>query len=348
MYRHAYNTITKKLRRELVVRSLFFLPDDRRRHLERWLRGREEHRALHHTDVAIVSCGKSGRTWLRTLLSRFFQVRYDLGATTLISIDNFHYRHQDIPRVLFTHDTYMQYYTGNFASKLEYRSVKTLLLVRHPADVALSQYFQWKHRILPRKKWLNEYPAHNSAISIFDFVMDRHAGLDYVIGFLNRWRAEWSARPELTVVRYEDMLADPRGQLAKILRFLGFEATAAEIEECVSFASFENMRKLEEQGVLWLGGRALRNKEGVPTDGFKVRRGRAGGWSDYFTPQQVMTITRLVDQHLKPGFGYRQGERFPSVPTQECVQSPNLDPPAECHRGAHLTDAPALEEPRPW
>lgn len=308
MYRQALNTITKKLRREIVVKTLFFLPADRRRQLERWLRGREEYRALQHADGVVVSCGKSGRTWLRALISHFFQMRYDLPGTSLIALDNFHYQHHEIPRLLFTHDTYLHYYTANLATKREYREVKTLLLVRHPADVAVSQYFQWKHRILPRKKWLNEYPAHNSGISIYNFIMDRNAGLEYIINFLNMWRREWSVRDDLAVIKYEDMLADPKGQLQRILSWLGFDATADEIDECVSFASFENMRKLEERGVYWLGGRTMNSASGGDSDRLKVRRGRAGGWRDYLTVSQIEDVKRFVDDRLVPGFGYRQDE----------------------------------------
>jgi hypothetical protein len=83
----------------------------------------------------------TGRTWLRMLMSRFFQIRYDFAGGSLIKGDNAHYRHNDIPRVCFTHDSYLHYYTGNFQSKIEYRKIRTMLLVRHPADVSRSRNF---------------------------------------------------------------------------------------------------------------------------------------------------------------------------------------------------------------
>lgn len=308
MLSKVYTTVAKKLRREVPVRGLFFLPEDSRRQLERWLRGREEFRGLRRSDVAIVSCGKSGRTWLRMLMSRFFQIRYDFSGGALIKGDNSHYGHADIPHVFFTHDSYLHYYTGNFQTKIEYRRVKTMLLVRHPADVAVSQYFQWKHRIQPRKKWLNQYPLDGSDISMFDLAMHPHAGVPYVVAFLNNWRREWEARKDLEVVRYEDMSADTHGQLCRILRFLGFEATDMEIEECVRFASFENMRRIEEHGVFWFAGRGMKGKKSADSDVFLVRRGKAGGWRDYFSDDQVAAIERYIEEHLEPGFGYLQNE----------------------------------------
>jgi hypothetical protein len=305
MYRHAFNTLNKKLRRELVVRGLFFLPDHRRRALERWVRGRDEYRTLFRCDVAVVSCGKSGRTWLRVLLSRFFQLRYAAPSGSLISFDNFNYVHPDIPRIAFTHDSYLRYCTGNFASKVEYNHLKVILLIRHPADVAVSQYFQWKHRILPRKKWLNEYPLHGEEISLFDFVMHERAGLPYVISFLNDWRRECLRGKEIEIIRYEDLHSDPHGSFERTLRYLGFEATGAELEECLSFGGFENMRRMEEQGTLLLSkGKMLRAKgrtksqNGADADSFVIRRGEVGGWRRYFTEAETGAIERRIDEQL--------------------------------------------------
>ncbi|HPG23988.1 MAG TPA: sulfotransferase, partial [Myxococcota bacterium] len=62
------DSIFKKVSREVIVALLFFLPEARRIRIERWLRGREETRRLERADVAIVSFGKSGRTWLRVMM----------------------------------------------------------------------------------------------------------------------------------------------------------------------------------------------------------------------------------------------------------------------------------------
>lgn len=61
--RATYRSILKKLRREALVNASFMLPAESRRQFERWLRGKEEFQTLKQSDVAVVSCGKSGRTW---------------------------------------------------------------------------------------------------------------------------------------------------------------------------------------------------------------------------------------------------------------------------------------------
>ena len=94
---------------------------------------------------------------------------------------NLHRQNPGVPRILFTHDNYLKDYTGNRKSKVDYYNSKVILLSRNPLDVAVSQYFQWKHRMLPRKKALNVYPEHGSDISIYDFVMNENAGLSKIL-----------------------------------------------------------------------------------------------------------------------------------------------------------------------
>jgi len=40
-------------------------------------------------------------------------------------------------------------------------------------------------------------------------------------------------------------------------------------------------------------------------DTFKTRRGKVGGYPDYFTPDQVEELEDLMVQRLSPTFGYR-------------------------------------------
>ena len=60
----------------------------------------------------MVSFGKSGRTWLRVMLSRVFQVQHGLGQRALIGFDNLHDTDRRVPKILFTHDNYVKDYTG--------------------------------------------------------------------------------------------------------------------------------------------------------------------------------------------------------------------------------------------
>jgi hypothetical protein len=142
-------TVLKKISRFVILGLCFWLPRERKIRLERWLRGKEEFRKLELADCVIVSFGKSGRTWLRVLLSRFYQVRHGLSERHLIGFDNLHNRNGAIPRIFFTHDNYLKDYTGHAEDKRDYYGKKVILLARNPLDTTVSQFFQWKFRMRP-------------------------------------------------------------------------------------------------------------------------------------------------------------------------------------------------------
>jgi hypothetical protein len=304
-----FYSLWKLLTRELVLLVAFWLPPERKRWLERWLRGKEEFRKLRRADCVVVSFGKSGRTWLRVLLSRFFQLRYGLGRSAFVGFDNLHRRDARIPRVFFTHDNYLRDYTGNLDNRTDFHDRRTVLLVRHPADVAVSQYFQWKFRMKPHKKGLNQYPEHGAEVAVFDFVTDEDAGLPKVIDFMNAWARELQRVKDLLIVRYEDLRADTAGELGRVLRFMGQEPTGAELQDCVAFASVENMRQLEEKRAFWTAGSRMRPGDKNNPSSYKVRRAKVGGYRDYFDDAQVAAIERLIEERLLPGFGYLARER---------------------------------------
>ena len=303
------HNIWKRVSREVILFLAFFLPDDKKRALERRLRGQEEFRKLKLADVVIVSFGKSGRTWMRVLLSRFFQLRFGLKPSAFIGFDNLHRKHDGIPRVFFTHDNYLRDYTGNLDSKKDFYGKKVVLLVRQPEDVAVSQFHQWKFRMRPHKKGLNRYPEHGAEVDVFRFAMDEDAGLPKVIDFMNGWARELPNLSQLLVVRYEDLRADTAGQLERVIEFMGQQPSEAELADCVAFASVENMRALETKRVFWLAGSRMKPGDKANPESFKVRRAKVGGYRDYFDDRQTETLDAMTEERLLPGFGYLRSEQ---------------------------------------
>jgi hypothetical protein len=312
-------TVLKKLTRFLVLGLLFWLPRNKKIRIDRWLRGREEFRKLKQADGVIVSFGKSGRTWLRVMLSRFYQVKHGLGERHLIGFDNLHRKNRAIPRLFFTHDNYLKDYTGNRDSKADFYDKKVVLLVRNPLDVAVSQFFQWQYRMRPGKKALNEYPEHGSDVDIHDFVMSPTAGLPKIIDYLNLWATESKKISSLLVVRYEDMRSNTADVLENIVTFLGTPGNDKEIAEAVRFASVENMRNMETKRTFWLSGSRMLAKDRSNPDSFKVRKAKVGGYRDYFSAEQIAAMQAMVRERLDPLFGYQSEADSP--PAVESVSA---------------------------
>ncbi len=300
----ALRTIWKKFTRHALRTVMVFYPEERKLAVERRLRGREQYRKLQLADIVFVSFGKSGRTWLRVMLSRLYQQMYGLPKRALIGFDNFHAMNNAIPRMFFTHDNYIGDYTGHRDSKVDFYNKKVVLLARDPRDVAVSQFFQWKFRLKDSKQAINRYPEKGSDISVFDFVMHSDTGLRWVIGFLNLWAREAEHMQDFFLLRYEDLKTKPVETLEKLVEFMGAPANAGQIQDAVDFSSYENMKKMEEKQTFWLSGGRMVPRDRANPNSYKVRRAKVGGYKDYFDDQQVEQIEALVAEQLSPFFGY--------------------------------------------
>jgi len=301
--------VIKRLKRWLVRAVSVFLPQKQAIALDRWRRGQEEHRKYLICDYVFASYGKSGRTWMRVMLSRYYQQAYALPERILMGFDNFHKINPAVPRIFFTHDNYLRGYTGNLDSKKDFYDKKVVLLVRRPQDVAVSQFFQWKYRMRPDKMAMNRYPPAGSDISIYDFVMNPDCGVPRIIDFLNLWAKELPKIENLLMVRYEDMRVHPEQELPRIISFLGMDPDDELIRETVEFSSVENLRKLEKENYFWRSGSRVKAKDPSNPHSYKVRRAKVGGYRDYFDDKQVAEIDALVNERLSDVFGY--GEEAP-------------------------------------
>ncbi len=310
LLRSSLRNVLAKSRRLVVMKLAWALPAERRRTLERRLRGSEQVRKLRAADIVVVSYGKAGRTWVRMLISRLYQLLYGLPEV-LLGFDNFHARDRRIPKIFFTHDNYIQDFTGQ-RDKAAFRDKRVILLVRNPQDVAVSQYFQWRFRMRPQKKALNDYPEDGADVPIYDFVMRPASGIAKIIDWMNGWASEIEQVPALLVVRYEDLRADTAGELTRIAGFLGAPADESTLRSAVEYASIENMRKLESQRKFWLSGGRMQARDRDNPDSYKVRRAKVGGYRDYFDDEQAARIDALVREKLSPVFRYGGPEKPPA------------------------------------
>ena len=302
----ASKTVWKKANHRLLKLKLDLkgVDAEERIRAERHLRGRDQYRSLKRADAVVVSFGKSGRTWLRVMISRLYQQVYDLPEDVVIGFDNFHNMDRRIPRLFFTHDNYIGDYTGHTDSKTDFYDKKVLLLMRDPRDVAVSQFFQWRFRMRPEKKLLNDYLPDGDDSPIYDFVLHDGGGLPKIIDFMNIWAREMNKIRALDVVRYEDMRSQPFETLTRVARFLDIQADAARIQEAVDYASFENMKNKEANHSFRMSGGRMAPGDQSNPDSYKTRRAKVGGYRDYFDDDQIAAIDALVTETLDPVYGY--------------------------------------------
>jgi alcohol sulfotransferase len=273
---------------------------------ERKLRGVEQFDKLQKADIVVVSFGKSGRTWLRVMVSHLFRVMYQLPENAILGFDNFHNLNRAVPKIFFTHDNYIKDFTGDFETKQPFYGKRVVLLARDPRDVAVSQFFQWKFRIKPTKVAINNYPPMGSDISLFDFVTGDNGGsMKAVADYLNQWAREADKVEHFHLLRYEDLRAQPHRELRRLLDFMQVDATEDHVNAAVEYSSYENMKKMESKQQFRLAGGRMMPRDKDNPNSYKVRRAKVGGYRDYFTDEEVAVIDRQLAESLDPMFDYQ-------------------------------------------
>jgi len=261
--------------------------------------------------LLIIAHPKSGNTWLKVMISRLYQLRYDLPDSLIHKTDEFTRLVDSVPRLAATNGIYSyEAAVGRLfdpkSGDPSMRDKSVLFLARHPCDIAVSWFFQFTKRQSRHKQELINAeltnPIDRATIEMWDFVRHSEIGLEHLIGFLNGWESKLADHPRATTIRYEDLRSEPVKTLGRVVEMLVDDFSDAEIEEAVRYGSFDNLKQLEEKGHFKQGGLTLRNA--ADPESFKVRRAKVGGYVDYFTPEQVAELDEIVAKQLSPRFGY--------------------------------------------
>jgi len=264
-----------RLRRTALARALY---------RRRWNR---------RADVVLISFPKAGRTWLRLLLAKSLALRFGVPEGEILELGRLAERHPGMPRIQVKHDDDPQLKTPGelVTEKSEYRDRKVVLLVRDLRDLAVSTYFQMSRR---EKRYSKDLSA---------FLRCPRGSVDTMLRFYDVWAENRRVPAALLLVRYEDLHRDTVGELRRILDFVGVpDLPDTLLREAVAFASFDNMRRMEESDAAGSG----RLRPGDPTDpeSYKTRKGRIGSFGEYLSPEEVRWLDERIARELAPWYGY--------------------------------------------
>lgn len=143
-----------------------------------------------------------------------------------------------------------------------------IYLVRNPLDVVVSYADHWgtthefaaRHFTLPT----NGIPASRKTVSQYLGTWSEH---------VRSWAKSENFRT--LILRYEDLLADPEGSFAKVVRHIGAPVDDAVLRQAISFSSFDALAEQERT-------------EGYSERGPKQERffrfGRSGAWQNALDP----------------------------------------------------------------
>ncbi len=232
-----------------------------------------------------IASSEDIRSWIqRSVWCRDSNVRYHLNGLTRVAIEHF------LTYQLSKSDKRMVGDKTVLLGPNDVKEIGTILpeakvihIIRDGRDVAVSvMHHTWNQaedqggtsRINPAQKAKREaYRGDPQGLL--------EAGGIFPDGWLGDYAASWRARVAGTAeegpallgenyaeVRYEDLLANPEGELGRLVGFLGADATQEVVGQSVGAATFEKLS----------GGR----KRGEEEASF-FRKGIAGDWKNVFT-----------------------------------------------------------------
>ena len=277
------------------------LLDTLRTYKHQFNRDFKEYKFISPAHALFFSFPKCGRTWVRFLLGKCFQLQFGLPENIdLLELETLYRYHRNIPKIFFLHDDDPFWKASGELSKSRkiYKFKRTILLVRHPADVLISAYFEKTKR----------YVVHGSNPgfegSIKEYIYSSHGSTDTLIRYLNIWAKESQKINRFLLLKYEDMQENTGRELHKMIRFLNLENTISQetIDAAVAVSNFQNMQTLEKVNAY----NSFRLKPGDVNDpeSFKIRRGKVGGYLDYLEPSEISYIADKVNRDLDKTFGY--------------------------------------------
>ena len=246
-------------------------------------------RAAKQADCFLTSYPKSGRTWLRYIISSYLNQIHEVGididlTTTFKLVPNFdldlergipafegHRSTPDMPMILVSHLRH---------SPLLFQKRPIVFLVRDPRDVMVSSYF---HATRHKKRFDGDMSA---------FLKDPSQGLKSLIDYLNNWARGLKDHPHF-VTSYEKMTIDPDATVASIIDFIGIPVIPEAVSSAVAEASFNNMRKSEVSV-----GIPGHDYDRTDEKSLRMRRGKVGGFHDDLSPEQITYIDQTISKDL--------------------------------------------------
>jgi hypothetical protein len=250
--------------------------------------------AVFPDDTFIVSYPRSGNTWTRFLIANllhpeppvtFSSIEQVIPDTSSLSSKTL--KRVPRPRILKSHEYF------------DPRYQKVIYLVRDPRDVAISLYhFRRKYRTIDDGYPLERYVLERFLPGDMDASWGEHVG---------SWLGARRSDPRFLLVRYEDLLENPVGQLQRMAHFLGIDASADRLALAVECGAADRLRKLEKiESEKWVTTRGKRQ------DVAFIGSAKSGGWRSNLPDVSVQQI-EVAWGDLMKSLGYELSERVRTV-----------------------------------
>lgn len=245
----------------------------------------------------LISYPKSGRTWLRFILGKIWQLHYNINCN-LDDIPRVTQRKKSPKKIKYTHDKgsnfaqWVGYPRDIQTSKNHYRNHNVIILSRDPRDVVVSSYY---HKIYRED-------CKNFKGSLSEYIRHKKGSLSCIIRFLNIWAQQRKIPKKFMLVRYEDLHNNIFNEINRIINFVQLQNIKDDnIEKAIEFASFKNMQTMEKNNSLKSSILRTRNPDNI--NYYKVRVGNVGGFKTALSDNDVKYVNDKM-KSLDKFYGY--------------------------------------------
>jgi len=181
----------------------------------------------------LLVCGypKTGNTWLQVILSYIVNPKVSLDGTA-----------PPLPNI-FTHAMPNYNHASYSEQKIvvdDIKTVRCVLLIRHPGDTLVSLYMHNRYR--------EKVPLYTGSID--DMVYDPVYGIKKYLIFYQWWHDNIEQTELYCIVRYEDMLVDTYTQIVNVLKTFKAKVPNQHIYNAIQFGNFNNMKRMEKTNFL--------------------------------------------------------------------------------------------------
>ena len=235
-------------------------------------------------ETLIVSYPKCGRTWLRSIIGKYLEIKY--GITEEISLNTeAATKASNILCTSFTHDgaamleklSYLELYypRDNYATK------NVIMLGRDLKDTMVSAYFQATKRI----------KVFDGPIS--EFIKTDQYGIRKLLAFYDVWMKYKTYPKNYLYITYEDLHATPVETVTQVFNLMGeADVDVNALQQSLDFNDFENQKKRESENTSTTP--ITKAKDVNDQESYKARKGKVGGYTEYLTPEDEAFIEGWV------------------------------------------------------
>ena len=240
------------------------------------------------SEMAKLINGESSATWYRKFLRDDFPIDDDVEVSRNRGLIQYRLAaHAQAMLFLKTH-SYLGQAHGHDIFNMD-ATRAAIYIVRNPLDVVVSAAPHFDQTI-------------DQTIEMMaNQIMTTAPNEKQVFEKLTDWSTHvksWTQvpSPSLLVLRYEDLLANPRKHFTKLVRFLNIDVSARQIQQAIRNSSFKSLKSLEQKQ-----GFAERPEHATSF----FRKGQTGQWRQNLTKAQAREI--ILNHH-------EQMKRFDYIP----------------------------------